>query len=238
MKQFLVRLKNDVSQIFGYPICAYGQDFSVDYQKYWERRRDSGTAVLTAWQKQRAAEALKIITPGATVMDIGCGDGAILDFMRSASRIKGIGVDIDSSILESAKKLGVQTVCADINDLSAVDAFPAADYIIAFEVLEHMPSPERFIAHILKKATQGLIFSVPNTGYYAHRLRLASGRFPLQWVAHPGEHLRFWTVRDMRFWVASLGLKIEKLVLYQGLPVLNKIFPKLFSQGMIVFIKK
>lgn len=238
IKNLLVKLRGDLKQIFVYPSCVYGDDFSVDYQKYWERRRDGNTAVLTTWQKQRANEALAIIEPDATVMDIGCGDGAILDYMHSVAGTKSIGVDIDPLILASAEKLGIQTVCADINDLDRIDALPMSDYIIAFEILEHMPNPETFIAHILKKSNKGLIFSVPNTGYYSHRLRLLCGRFPLQWVAHPGEHLRFWTALDMQFWIKSTGLKIEKMVLYQGLPLLNKIFPRLFSQGMIIFIKK
>jgi hypothetical protein len=62
------------------------------------------------------------------------------------------------------------------------------------------------------------------------------GRFPLQWLTHPGEHLRFWTATDCRWWIKSLGAHMENFTLHQGLPVLNKIWPGLFSQGIIFMI--
>ena len=81
-----------------------------------------------------------------------------------------------------------------------------------------------------------MIFSFPNSGYYAHRLRFLFGRFPLQWVVHPGEHLRFWTVKDVNSWVNALKMNFIKLIVYEGVPVLNKIWPSMFGQGIIIVI--
>ena len=53
---------------------------------------------------------------------------------------------------------------------------------------------------------------------------------------HPGEHLRFWTLKDAKLWVKQLGCKLNKIVVYQGLPGLNKLFPNLFGQGILIKI--
>lgn len=236
LKAFLGRASGDFKQLFGYPACNYEEDFSVNYDQHLRKHRAGHGAFFSNWQKQRADRTLRIIEPGATILDIGCGNGAMLQYLHERSGITGLGVDIDPAILKIAQGLGIETVCVDITNIEYLNSLPSVDYVTAFEVLEHMPVPEMFVSAVLKKAKKGLIFSVSNTGYYAHRLRLLLGRFPLQWVAHPGEHIRFWTVADLEFWVNSLGCKIDKMVLYEGLPGLNKLFPALFSQGIIVHV--
>ena len=234
---FFSKLKIDFKQIFGYSKCDYGAEFSVDYEKYWNRRRGGKRFIFSNWQKQRANQTLNIIEPGSTVLDISFGDGSVLRYLQEKKNINEAGVNIDQSVMDKAKNLGIETVSVDINNSNYINSLPEADYITVFEVIQHMPNPETFIYHIRQKARKGLIISVPNSGYYAHRLRFLFGRFPLQWIVHPGEHLRFWTVRDMSFWVDSMGYKIDRMVLYEGLPLLNKLFPKLFAQGIIVYIK-
>jgi 2-polyprenyl-3-methyl-5-hydroxy-6-metoxy-1,4-benzoquinol methylase len=124
----------------------------------------------------------------------------------------------------------------DISKLYNLSSLPEVDYILGLEIIEHMPNTEEFIFKIQNKSKKGLIFSFPNTGYYSHRLRLLFGRFPLQWIVRPGEHLRFWTVKDVKWWVKNLGFNLEKLIFYEGVPILNKVFPNLFSQGIIIKI--
>ncbi len=235
---FLAKIKADVKQLFGYPRVEYGEKMSVDYEVYWRRRRGKKEAFFSSWQRQRADITLKIIEPNSRVIDLGCGDGATINYLQEHSHIHGIGVDINLEMLKKASTLGVKTIQMDINNLESIKTLPEVDYILGFEIIEHMPCPESLIYHLLDKAKKGLVFSVPNTGYYSHRLRLLFGKFPLQWAAHPGEHLRFWTVKDMKFWLKSIGVKSAKIILYEGLPILNKIFPSLFAQGIIVYFKK
>ena len=73
----------------------------------------------------------------------------------------------------------------------------------------------------------GLIISIPNTGYIRDRLRLFFGLFPLQWAFHPSEHLRFWTIRDFKWWIKSLDLQLIGTDPANGITVLNlyKIWP-------------
>ncbi len=239
IKDILFTIKEDLKRLKSYPTLSVGKGFSIDYNKYWRKRRgETDTSTLSVWQKQRVDLIAPLIKPNASVLDLGCGDGAVLDYLNSLVPINGIGVDVSDEALEKAKKKGIEAIKLDITDLKNIDKFPATDYITGFEIIEHMPNPEEFICRMTPKVRNGFIFSFPNTGYYAHRLRLLLGRFPLQWYAHPGEHVRFWTVKDVKWWVRAIGFSLEKIIIYQGVPVLNKLFPKLFGMGIIINIKK
>jgi len=235
-KIFLYKIKRDFSSLFNYPRCDLNNGTAVDYNKYWKLKRKGSVSVLSGWQKQRLKYILDMLEPNSEVLDIGCGDGGILKYLKEKMSINGIGVDISSEILVKAKQEGIKTITMDINNFDNLKNLPEVDYILGLEIIEHMSNSEEFVLNIKSKARKALIFSIPNTGYYIHRLRLLCGRFPVQWMAHPGEHLRFWTAEDVRWWSKALNLKLDKIIIYEGLPILNKIFPKLFGKGIIIKI--
>ncbi|MBT5262997.1 MAG: methyltransferase domain-containing protein [Candidatus Magasanikbacteria bacterium] len=237
IKKLFWKIKEDLKKIFYYPVCSFGPNLSQDHKGYWKLRRTGDAPVLSHWQKQRADFVLGLIKPNSTVLDIGCGDGAVLQYLKDNAGVYGIGADIDDKSVELVRSLGLEAIKMDVTDLNRLNELPEVDYITGFEVIEHMPNPEQFIYLLKEKAREGFIFSVPNTGYYTHRLRMLFGMFPLQWIAHPGEHLRFWTVRDVKFWVKSVGFEMKNLILYEGLPILNKIWPSMYAQGIIIHIK-
>lgn len=235
----MFRIKGDLKLLNHYPSFQRQGDFSIDYDKYWRvRRGDNYRAKLSSWQKQRADYVGKFFKAGDVVVDVGGGDGEILSYLKSLVNIRGICVDFNDLVLNEARQKNLETIKLDLSKLEELDNIPDCDYLIGFEILEHMPNPEEFIFKVKNKVRKSMIFSFPNSGYYLHRLRLLFGKFPLQWVSHPGEHLRFWTAGDAKWWVKSLGFHLEEIKLYQGLPGLNKIFPKFFGQGIIICIKK
>jgi methionine biosynthesis protein MetW len=238
MKNFFYKLKLDLRQLFSYPDVVLRDRPAVDYDFYWEKRGRKGQAVLSSWNRQRADAVLKIISEGDAILDIGCGDGSILKYLMDRKKVKGIGVDMNVQVLVAAQSLGIETHLIDLRNLDEVKSLPAADYVIGFEILEHVPEPELLVLALNEKVNKGMFFSFPNTGYYAHRLRLLLGSFPLQWITHPAEHVRFWTVRDVRWWVKSLNLNLANLITYEGLPFLNRIFPSLFARGLILHFSK
>lgn len=239
IKDFFYKIKVDLKSIKKYPDFDQLSAFNVDYDEYWKKRRgENYKSSLSDWQKERADFAVKFLKPGEVVVDIGGGDGEVLKYIKSLVDIRAICVDFEEIVLEEARKNGLETINIDLSKMDQLDNIPHCDYIFGFEILEHMANPEAFILRIKNKVRQGMIFSFPNTGYYIHRLRLLFGKVPLQWVNHPGEHLRFWTVSDTRWWVKGLGFKIIDFHVYQGLPGLKKIWPRLFGQGIIIKISK
>jgi methionine biosynthesis protein MetW len=238
MKKIIYKIKKDLENIGRYPKYFFSSDNLSNYNTYWGEKRKSDNSVLSTWQKERADCILKLIEKNSSVIDMGCGDGAILFYLKEKAGIDGIGVDISSKILNKANKIGIKTIEMDINNIESLKKLPEVDYILGLEILEHMPNPEKFIYAIKDKAKRGLIFSFPNSGYYTHRIRFLLGKFPLQWIVFPGEHLRFWTVKDAKWWVKYINFSLENIIIYQGTPFLNKIIPSLFGQGIIIKINK
>lgn len=197
----------------------------LDYDQYW-RMRGSHTF------QPRYQIIVEIVEFGSTVLDIGCGEGLLLQYLTETKGICGYGVDISREAVRLARARGVKAEAADILQLRIDQAY---DYIILSEVLEHLANPEEVIIKVRGRFRKALLISVPNIGYYQHRLRLLFGRFPLQWRWHPGEHLRFWTVIDFVEWIGELGLEVSGVRSSNGFPFLHRYLPNLFG-NQVVFI--
>lgn len=180
---------------------------------------------------------VSFLEPGETVLDLGCGDGNMLQYLKEKAGIKPIGVDISEEAKNSLVSKGIDMIKLDLNNSDRLDTIPEVDYITGFELIEHLPQPEQLVYKLSDKTKNGFIFSFPNTGYYAHRLRLLFGKFPLQWRTHPGEHLRFWTLSDTKCWVNDLGFEMKALLPYEGISILNKVLPGLFARGIVIVIE-
>ena len=210
------------------------QTFDPAYNRYWHAR-DIG--VLNQFQKDRADLSIPHIVQGASVMDIGAGSGNLLEYIRKQRPLGQLwAIDLSSDALALAAAKGMATLRGDIADEDSRKKLPAVDYLCLFEVLEHLPHPEEVLQWAIKHARKGVFFSVPNTGFFVYRLQLLLGRFPVQWRAHPSEHLRFWTFSDMQKWLLELGCADATLMTYQGGWPLNLFWPSLFSAGLFVKI--
>lgn len=228
---FINTSKHFFRDLFQYPTIAKRD---TSYDTYWERR--DLNAPFNAFQKKRAELIMKMIPRGCTMLDLGCGDGRFLAYYLSNKAIsKAIGVDASSVALNVARDRGIETIQCDLNDRGTI---PSADVVLLLEVIEHVSDSEDLLAWALGHANKLLIFSVPNTGFVFHRLRLLFGRFPLQWRAHPSEHVRFWTVRDMKWWLKEMGITDYELQLYEGIPLLNKLWPSLFAAGIMIVLRR
>lgn len=211
----------------------------TNYDDYWINKRGNNLGYSNSWQKERANWIIQRIEEDSSVLDIGCGDGGVLLYMKKQKDFSAIGADISDIVLDFLDSQKVTVIKFDINDMDSIPTLPEVDYIMLLEVLEHMPNPEKFLNSILLKAKKGVFISFPNSGYFTYRLRLLFGSFPMQWTLHPGEHLRFWTYKDLKWWLGELGLKEHTDIhVYQGIPVLNKLWKSLFGAGFIMEIKK
>ena len=198
--------------------------------EYWRSKRGENIGILNEFQSKRLEFLRSNMALGSRVVDLGCGDGAILGEL-GAENYKLFGADLSDLALARVEKMGVNPVRFDLES-GDIQSLPSCDYILLLEVLEHLSRPEEVLLACVEKAEKGVIFSVPNTGHISHRLRLLFGRFPLQWRVHPGEHLRFWTLADLRWWLLSLGLRNKStIVTYMG--IFRPLAPGLLARGII-----
>ena len=226
-KSFLRIVREDIKYISKYPPVILKR---MDYEEYWGEMQDINI-------KERTRIFSKLIKPGSTVLDIGCGTGTNLKYLIEKNNVISEGIDISSTAVEMAKKRGINAWVSDITK-EEFNLDKKYDYIIISEVLEHIPDPETLLSKIKDSFNLKLIVSVPNIGLYKHRLRLLFGRFPIQWAFNPGEHLKFWTLRDFKWWIQQQGLKTVGMIAANGFPIFYKHFPSLFGNQIIFVLDK
>lgn len=225
--------------IFRYPRTRIALAEDHDYDAYWKRKRADRIGELSSWQQARAdiiADVLKD-EQDIVVADVGCGDGSILKYISERLPVRtSIGYDVSEFALAQAARFGVQTHRIDMQQRGWEEALLPCDYLLLLEVIEHLADAERVVEVARTRARRGVFVSVPNSGYFTYRLRLLFGSMPAQWLNFPNEHLRFWTVRDMRWWLRALGYEHARLYFYKGVPLLNQVWPALFAAGQVVYI--
>lgn len=201
---------------------------SMNYDEYWRVRGFTDSLHL---RYQIMTEAIE---PNSTVLDMGCGDGLFLEYLAKIKGISGYGVDVSQEAVNLARARGIEAEAADIQGWDIEREY---DYIVLSEVLEHLAYPEDVIAKARKRFRKAILISVPNIGYYRHRLRLLFGRFPIQWGWHPAEHLRYWTVMDFIAWVSEFGLSVAAIRASTGTPVLCRCLPNLFGKQVVFVLR-
>lgn len=237
---FFKNEKSPFKRIF-FQIFNYNKIQSDDghYNKYWEyidQQNELGN--LNNFKKERTDWILDKIVDDAVVLDIGAGDGSILLYIMKKKKIKPVAIEISDYLIKHLKKNKIKTYNLNISDLDSLKKLPQCDHIILFEIIEHLQNPEKLIQSLESKVRKSFFISIPNSGYFVYRLRLLFGRVPMQWVIHPGEHVRFWTYTDIKWWLKELGYyKKSTIKLYQGVPILNKLWGSLWAKGIVIEIK-
>lgn len=223
-------------RLYAYPDTA--QVGVVDYDTYWDNKAQTGLGKLSPWRLKRAQVFAALVAPGDRVLDLGVGDGALLRYMIDTRGISGSGLDISPKAVAFCREQGLDVALADINRPMSDFLHGEYDYIVLSEIIEHLPDPESLLNDLRPFVRKGFIVSIPNTGFHQHRLRLLFGRFPLQWVVTPGEHLRFWTRADFHWWARQLGFEIAREVPYEGTPSLKNVWPGLFAAAFVYLLRE
>ena len=231
--------------VFTYPQETLTLEASLDYDEYWKQKRGAGdmgrARQITGNERARADYVASVIgsSEEVSIGDIASGPGVIYNYLKDKVRVRDyIGYEYSDYALEVARSLGMTGVKFDINKRFDLEALREADYFLMLEILEHIPHSEEVLNLVLKKAQKGVFFSFPNSGNFLYRLRLIFGRMPMQWIKFPNEHLRFWTLTDLRWWLKALGYHNYHIHCYRGIPILEKIWPSMFAGSFVVFLRK
>lgn len=160
------------------------------------------------------------ISEGASVLDLGCGDGQLLQFLRDSRKVRGYGVEIaDANVLASVKN-GINVIQSDLERGLAVFEAGSFDYVILSQTLQAMRNTEAIVMEMLRVGRQGIV-TFPNFGHWQARLQIMAGRMPVskslpyQWYDTPNVHLC--TISDFEAFCESHGIRIlERAVLTDG----------------------
>jgi methionine biosynthesis protein MetW len=140
------------------------------------------------------------IRPGARVLDLGCGDGALLAYLRERRQVSGYGLEIDNANMLQCIQTGVNVIHADLEAGLADFGDSSFDYVLMTQTLQAVRQTETLLDEMLRVGRQGIV-TFPNFGFWRCRMQIAlqglmpvGKTLPYQWYDTPNVHL--FTIRD------------------------------------------
>ncbi|HKR17034.1 methionine biosynthesis protein MetW [Rhizorhapis sp.] len=153
------------------------------------------------------------VAPGSRVLDIGCGDGALMAALRDEREADARGLEIDASNVAAAMARGLSVVQGDADADLGYYQDDSFDYAILSQTLQTTRRPDLVIGHLLRIGRQAFV-SFPNFAHWRARLSLlwdgkmpVTPHLPVQWFDTPNIH--HLTIRDFRDLVKAKGYRIE-----------------------------
>ena len=165
-------------------------------------------------------EILRLVRPGSRVLDVGCGEGDLLELLARDKQVDGRGVEIEAANVSTCLARGLAVVQGDAD--RDLDHFPnqAFDYAVLSQTLQATRNPRHVLSELLRISDKAVV-SFPNFGHWRVRLNLLiRGRMPETralpepWWSTPNIHLC--TLADFNALCDELGLRVEACAALAG----------------------
>jgi methionine biosynthesis protein MetW len=172
------------------------------------------------------------MSPQARVLDLGCGDGSLLQFLAQTRGVHGYGVEISPQNIVACVRNGVNVIQDDLETGLAEIENDSFDFVILSQTLQAMRHTEAVVDEMLRVGRQAIV-TFPNFGYWRNRLAVVRGNMPVsenlpyEWYDTPNVHLC--TIDDFERFCVSRRVRIcERVVLSDGSEV--GMLPNLLGQ--------
>ncbi len=153
----------------------------------------------------------ELVPAGSRVLDLGCGNGALLAHLQQARGCSGYGVEIaDANVLACARR-GVNVVQLNLEDGLALFGDRSFDVVLQLQTLQHLRNTEKMLRETARVGRIGIV-SFPNFAHWPNRLSVLRGRMPVtrtlpyEWYDTP--NIRVGTFADFEVLARRNGLNI------------------------------
>jgi methionine biosynthesis protein MetW len=181
-----------------------------------------------------------MIPAGSSVLDLGCGDGELLNLLLKTKNIRSSGVEIDPQAVRKCSSLGISVSQQDIESGLSDYGDKSFDFVILNQSLQQVVKLEAVLRETLRVGNK-VIIGFPNFVYYKSRLQMIFGgrtpvtpSLPNMWYDTPNLH--FLSISDFQAYCRDRNLEIEKAVFIDGNRII-RFFPNVFAQTGIFLIK-
>ena len=157
---------------------------------------------------------------GSKVLDLGCGDGELLTYLRSSLEVKGYGVEKDDDNWLACLQNGTNVIQMDLEDGLSGFENQSFDTVVLSQTLQAMHNTEEIVQEMLRVGRE-IIVTFPNFGYWRNRIQITTGNMPVskilpyQWFDTPNVHLC--TINDFDQFCKNHKISvIERRVITEG----------------------
>ena len=155
----------------------------------------------------------KWIKPGESVLDLGCGDGALLKHLAQTRGVHGYGVDVSAENVKASIQNGVTVIQMDLEKGLAGFGDQSFSHVVLSRTLQTVRHTENILREMLRVGREAVV-SFPNFAYWKNRQAVMDGRMPVSedlpydWYNTP--NLRFFTIPDFENLCAHVGVTIRE----------------------------
>jgi methionine biosynthesis protein MetW len=153
----------------------------------------------------------QMVPRGARVLDLGCGDGALLAHLQAARGCTGYGVEIDDANVHACIARGVNVIQLNLDEGLVMFQDQSFDVVLQIDTLQHLRNAEVMLRETARVGKQGIV-AFPNFGHWPNRLQVLMGRMPVtktlpyQWYDTP--NIRVGTFADFALLAAKNQLQV------------------------------
>ena len=179
----------------------------------------------------------QLVPEGAHVLDLGCGDGALLQHLITTRRCTGYGIEIDDANVLACVRRGVNVLQVNLHQGLAAFADQSFDVVLQINTLQHLRNAEVMLRETVRVGRVGIV-AFPNFAHWANRLSVLRGRMPVtarlpyEWYDTP--NIRVGTFKDFEVLAGKNGLKLLDAFGFEDGRVVRR-WPNLMA-GTAVFV--
>ena len=162
-------------------------------------------------EKSTLKAIASLVPQGARVLDLGCGDGALLAHLQAERGCTGYGIEFDDANVLACVRRGVNVLQLNLEDGLAIFEDNSFDVVLQIDTLQHLRNAEVMLRETARIGKQGIV-AFPNFAHWPNRLSILQGRMPVtkrlpyQWYDTP--NIRVGTFKDFEVLAIKNKLRI------------------------------